>query len=116
MARRPIKGKQGQSWDNVDWSEVESAAGRIPEGDYQFRIKSTTLKMSKNDNEMLDVTVLGLTGKAKGKIFHIFLSRLPQTLWKLGSFLEAIGMERTSSIPFEDMVDREFVGVVADDT
>src|SRR5262245_18347594 len=99
-------------WSSLDWDATD---GHIPPGAYEFRVHGVELKMSQAGNEMLDVTCIGRSGKAEGMRFHVYLVRLPTCMWKTRSFLEAVQVP-VGDFHFQDLIDRQFMGVVADDT
>jgi hypothetical protein len=119
MARRPSrKGKIVR----VDFTGVESGGGggvKIPEGSYRMKVAKVEEDESSAGNDMFKWTFKGVEGKAKGKTFYQYTTLNDEALWKLRSLLEALDVEVPDGpldIDLEDMIDRELIGIVQDDT
>jgi Protein of unknown function (DUF669) len=107
---------------SVDFEGVDLEGGggsfHIPEGDYRMKVISAEKGTSKNDNEQIEWKFEGLEGKAKGKKFYFYTTLTPESLWKLGQTLEALGLQVPDSsmdIDLEELIDLECIGVVEDD-
>lgn len=117
MARRSTKKKTV----TVDFTDVESGGGgvKIPEGSYRMKVVKVEEDESSAGNDMFKWTFQGVEGKAKGKTFYQYTTLNDEALWKLRSLLEALDVEVPDGpmdIDLDDMIDRELIGIVQDDT
>lgn len=84
----------------VDFTGVPERGPRRPrfpsgiEGDYKLKVvKVEENEKSKAGNPQWIVTFLGLTGAVKGKKGTEYFALVPDALWKLRDFLEALGLK-----------------------
>ena len=115
------RNKQTKKTLNVDFTGVDMSGGtgfHIPEGSYTVKVKSVEQTVSKNDNDQLKWVFVGTEGKAKGKAFFYYTALTPESLWKLGLALKALGQDvpdSTMDINLDDLVGLECTGNVIDD-
>lgn len=107
---------------SLDFEGVESGGGggfKIPEGDYLMKVKTVEDTESDAGNQMFKWTFEGIEGKAKGKLFYMYtVYDPPDSLWKLKSLLEALGVEVPDGaldLDLDEMVDLELIGQVGDE-
>jgi hypothetical protein len=119
MARNK-QAKKGNSL-SVDFTGVDmsgSTGFHIPEGSYGVKVKSIEQTVSKNDNDQLKWVFTGTEGKAKNKTFFYYTPLTPESLWKLGLALKALGQDvpdSTLDIDLDELIDLECSGNVIDD-
>lgn len=120
MARKPSR--RGSRVVSVDFTDVEIGGGavHIKEGDYLFKVDKADKDVSESSgDDMIVVQAVGQEKAAKGKRFYLYFSLTPQALWKLGGFLETIGIEvpkEAMDIDLDELVEAEFMGTVEDDS
>jgi hypothetical protein len=118
MATRSSKKSRKISLDFTGVNLEGGGSFHIPEGQYAMEVAEVEEGVSKNDNEQLEWKFRGTEGKAKGKIFYYYTTLTPESLWKLGLTLQALGVEVPDSatdVDLDDLVGKECMGTVIDD-
>lgn len=111
-------GDGGRSKWSFSDSDIKSR--RIPAGNYRFRCLEVTDKPSQSGNEMLTLVMVVVRGDHQGTELKVYLLRNLSSLWKLKASIMALGVlpDRDGNFNWQpdDLLDRECIGVVADDT
>jgi len=121
MARSSARRKAKDRTVSLDFTDVESGGGgfKIPEGDYRMAVASVEDTESDAGNSMFKWTFEGKEGKAKGKKFYLYtVYDPPDSLWKLRSLLEALGVDVPDGpldLDLDEMADLEIIGSVGDE-
>ena len=85
----------------LDFSGVKSFEA-VPAGSYHVQVTSFTEETSKTSgNPMLKLELTIQTGEFTGQKVFTNLSLQPQALWKLKSFLDAVGMETEGAVDID---------------
>jgi hypothetical protein len=121
VARSSARRKAKDRTVSLDFTDVESGGGgfKIPEGDYRMAVAKVEDTESDAGNSMFKWTFEGQEGKAKGKKFYLYtVYDPPDSLWKLRSLLEALGVEVPDGpldLDLDEMTDLEIIGSVGDE-
>lgn len=114
MARR----KKSPTTVKVNFKGVESR--RTPaEGDYLCKVLEAKQGESAKGNDQIEFITEIADGEYKGSKLYLYCPLSDQSLWKLHAFLTALGEdvpEDEMDIDLEELVDKEFMGVVGHDS
>jgi hypothetical protein len=105
----------------IDFTKDESEGGRrrFPEGDYHVKYTGFKTGRSKEkDTPYVRVMFKILDGKYKGETVSDFLYLSPKALWRIRTFLEAIGVavpKKKVNINFKKYVGKELGITLVDD-
>lgn len=112
--------KKRSSTISIDFSGVESGGGRaVPDGNYTLKVKEVTEEESRDGNPYLKWVYVVTTGSAKGALVYDNTSLQSQSLWRLKSLLECLGVEvPDSAMDFDpsDVVDSELDAEITNET
>ena len=125
MARSARTRRGGKTKDRVislDFTDVDLEGGggfRIKEGEYLMKCSKVEDTESEAGNSMFKWEFTGAEGAAKGKKFYLYtVYDPPDSLWKLGQLLTAMGQEVPDGpmdLDLDEMVDLEIIGHVEDE-
>jgi hypothetical protein len=90
-----------------------------PEGDHPLRVAEVEKNQSSNKNDQIAFTFEISRGQFKGSKVWLYCGLDEKQLWKLASVLEALGVdvpEDEMDIDFDELVDREMMGVLHHET
>lgn len=116
MVRRTTQKKAGSVSVNFKGVEI-GGQKRIPEANYLMRVAELTQEEGDKGDYLKWVFKVD-EGKHKGATFYVNTSLTPQSLWKLGALLQALGHEVPDDeldLDLDDYIDETLMGVVADE-
>lgn len=116
MAKKPAR----KSSVSVNFKGVESKRKLVPEGDYPIRVVEAEKTVSSNDNDQIEfVFEIFDSGVADGAKLWMYCPLTENSLWKLRSVLECLGVEVPDDeldIELEELVGLSMMGVVTHET
>lgn len=101
----------------LNFKDVETRRNPV-DGDYLLRVVEAKKSISSNKNEQTELVFEVDKGSYKGAKVWLFCPHTDNSLWKLASVLEALGIEVPQDeleIDYEDLVDRKLMGVLTNE-
>ena len=120
MARSSTKrSSKKKSAVSVNFKGVESKRKLLPEGDYPIKVAEVTKGVSSNDNDQLEFVFETYDCDQNGSKLWLYCQLTGNSLWKLRSVLECLGVEVPDDeldIDLEELVGLTMMGVVNHET
>lgn len=103
----------------VNFKGVETRS-TPPEGDYLLRVAEAKKGKSSSNNEQSEfIFEIKKPTENKGNKLYLYCPHIDNSLWKLASVLAALGVDVPDDemeIDYDDLIDREMMGVVHHET
>jgi flagellar biosynthesis GTPase FlhF len=118
-ARGRGRGKKASSSVTVNFDGVESKRKTPAEDDYRVKVAEVTKEESSAGNDMIVFVFEIVKGDFKGAKLWLHCPLTEESLWKLRSVLECLGVEVPDDeleIEFSELIDLEMMAVVHHET
>ena len=84
-------------YDSTQYDPQNGSFEPIPEGDYEFLVTDASSAISKNDNDMIELTLEVTVGRDKPITVFDRLVSVKAALWKVHEFCESTGLDYDSN-------------------
>lgn len=91
---------------DTDYTPDEKDHVRVPEGDYPFTVVGATEKISKNDNDMLEMELAVDVGRQSDMTVYDKLVMTKSCGWKIHQFCHGIGLDFSGEIDAQMVMGR----------